>query len=52
MNLPAFGFSVPRLTAPRARLCQSLIPESLLPKKNKKQNSSQRAAVEAAALRL
>lgn len=38
MNLPAFGFSAPRLTAPRAHLCQSLILESLLPEKNEKQN--------------
>lgn len=37
MNLPAFGFSAPRLTAPRAHLCQSLILESLLPEKNEKQ---------------
>lgn len=46
-NLLAFGFAVPRLTAPRAHLCQSLILESLLPtKKHQKQNSSQDAAVE------
>lgn len=51
VNLPAFGFSAPRLAAPRAHLCQSLILESLLPEKNEKQkekNSSQNAAAEAA----
>lgn len=35
MNLPAAGFSAPHLSAPRAHLCQSLILESLLPKKQR-----------------
>lgn len=34
---PAAGFSAPRLSAPGAHLCQSLILGSLLPKSSEKQ---------------